>query len=53
MLASCGVLGLDWEEVSLSMYFEAVEAHNSDGGSGAGAPTDEFKDFMRGRFGAG
>jgi len=53
VLSSCGVLGMDWERVSLSMYLEAVEAHNSGGeGGGSAPPSEGFKAFMQWRFSA-
>jgi hypothetical protein len=28
LIANCGALHLDWSRLSLSAYFEAMEAHN-------------------------
>ncbi len=56
MLLSCGTLGLDWERTSLSMYYEACEAHSiaNDPKSPKAEPVaDEFKSFMKGRFAKG
>ncbi|MEJ7933489.1 hypothetical protein WG907_04355 [Sphingobium sp. AN558] len=35
MIANCGGMHLNWERLSLSGYFEALEAHN-DANSGGG-----------------
>lgn len=55
MIASCGTLGLDYECVTLGEFAEAVEAHNEQGaGPSKDQPepaSDDFKAFMRGRFG--
>jgi len=55
VLASCGALGMDWERTSLSMFMEAVEAHNAptDGKPSASDMSDDFRSFMRGRFAQG
>lgn len=57
MIASCGALGLDYERATLGEYAEAVEAHNeAQAGPGKDRPepaSDEFRAFMRGRFGRG
>ncbi len=50
MIANCGGMGLDWERLSLSGYFEALEAHNEAAG-GDGKPkgvqdVDRLRRFM-------
>ena len=57
MIASCGTLGLDYERATLGEFSEAVEAHNEvSAGPAKDKPepaSDDFKAFMRGRFGRG
>lgn len=50
MLRACGEIGLDWGEVSLSGYLEAVEAHNEalDPASSAPEPSDFLKRLVNG-----
>lgn len=42
VIANCGGMNLDWSGLSLSAYFEALEAHNSaqGGKDGGKAPVD-------------
>lgn len=55
MLVSCGTLGLDWGQTSLSMFLEACEAHNaSTDPKNDTTPADpEFRDFMKKQFARG
>jgi hypothetical protein len=53
VIASCGVLGLDWRDVGAGEFAEAVEAHNaaSSGPSRDAEPASpEFRAFMRAKF---
>jgi hypothetical protein len=57
VLANCGALGLNWERIGLSDYFEALEAHNDthdSGGKGRGgdasaADLDRLRRFSKAR----
>lgn len=40
MIANCGGMHLDWERLSLSGYFEALEAHNEAASGEVSAPPD-------------
>lgn len=55
MIASCGALGLDYERVTMGEFAEAVEAHNETMPSGdkPEPASEEFRTFMKGRFGKG
>lgn len=56
MIANAGAMGLDWHTLSMSDYFEALEAfneaHDPNGGKGGG-PGDlsDLKRLMRARAG--
>ena len=50
LIANCGGMGLDWERLSLSGYFEALEAHNEaaggDGKTKGVQDVDRLRRFM-------
>lgn len=48
MIANCGQMHLDWHALSLSDYFEALEAHNS--AHEPSGVSDDFKEMMRAQF---
>ena len=48
MIANCGQMGLDWRDLSLSDYFEALEAHN--GAHEPSGVSEGFKEMMQAQF---
>ena len=51
MIASCGVLGLDWERVTRGEFLDAVAAHNRAQQPDKPEPASaEFRGFMKGLF---
>ena len=57
MIASCGVLGIDWTITCIGEFLEATEAHNAATPSAENdrpePASPEFVSFMQGRFGRG
>jgi hypothetical protein len=51
VIASCGVLGLDYNTIGLGEFEEAVEAHNEAPSADKPEPASpEFRSFMRDTF---
>jgi hypothetical protein len=55
MIANAGTIGLDWRYLSLSSYFEALEAFNSvqSGERAPSQPTEGLKAFIKAHSGGG
>lgn len=50
-MASCGVLGLDWQTVTRGEFLDAVAAHNRAQQPDKPEPaSEEFREFMKGLF---
>lgn len=50
MIANCGAMHLDWPHLSLSAYFEALEAHNDARDTGNGKALDTATSEMLDKF---
>lgn len=58
MIANCGGIGLDWKDLSLGEYLEALEAHNDAHASPGSEPKstgdlDRLRRFVEAHRGAG